>query len=113
LIYLDYESPIMPESSEEALLLAIETREDLFGSLEDMLTSENYLKVLMHWEEGLTQQEIADRTDIGRATVSRALSELEELNLIEETGDGERMALPVLTHPVMHHLYEKYRNNGG
>ena len=42
----------MTETTEEAVLLALETREDLFESLYEMLSSDNYVRVLMEVEEG-------------------------------------------------------------
>jgi len=42
----------MSETTEEAVLLALETREDLFESLYEMLSSDNYVRVLMEVEEG-------------------------------------------------------------
>lgn len=66
----------MSETTEEAVLLALETRDDLFESLYEMLSSDNYVRVLMALEEGMTQTEIADEMGVGGATVSRAVNEL-------------------------------------
>lgn len=74
---------LMTATSEESLLLAVETHETLFGTLDEMLSSENYLKVLFVVEEGKTQSEMADEADVGGATVSRAISELKEFGLVE------------------------------
>lgn len=97
----------MTETTEEALLLAIETRDDLFDSLEEMLTSENRLKVLMAVEEGKTQGDMAEEVGVGRATVSRSIDELKELEMVEETDDGYRKILPVLDHPIIEHFFEE------
>lgn len=97
----------MTNTTEEALLMAIENRDDLFESLEAMLTSDNYLKALVHWKPEQTQQEIADRAGVGRATVSRAEREFKELGLIEENEEGEEKTLPVLDHPLLQHFFEE------
>lgn len=96
----------MPATTEEALLLAIETREDLFGSLQEMLDSDNYLAVLMNYDSDLTQREIAEKAGVNQSTVSRAVNELRELELVETTEDGEMKSLPVLDHPIMQHFFE-------
>lgn len=88
------------------MLLALETREDLFESLYEMLSSDNYVRVLMALEEGKTQAEIADDVGVGRGTVSRAVSELKEYDLIEETDDGYSKTLSALNHPMIQHFYE-------
>lgn len=97
----------MSETSEEAVLLALETRKELFDSLFDMLTSENYAKVLMGVEEGMTQGEIAEAVGVGSSTVSRAMEELEEFDLVEEIDDGWQKSLPVLDHPMIQYYFEK------
>lgn len=96
----------MNETTEEAVLLALETRDDLFESLYEMLSSDNYVRVLMALEEGITQTEIADEVGVGGATVSRAVNELKEYDLIEETDDGYRKTLTALGHPMIQHFYE-------
>jgi len=96
----------MTETTEEAVLLALETRQDLFESLYEMLSSDNYVRVLMEVEEGKAQAEIADEVGTSGATVSRAVDELEELELIEETDNGYTKTLPALDHPMIQHFYE-------
>lgn len=96
----------MSETTEEAVLLALETRDDLFESLYEMLSSDNYVRVLMALEEGMTQTDIADEVGVGGATVSRAVRELKEYDLVEETDDGYKKTLPVLDHPMIQHFYE-------
>jgi DNA-binding MarR family transcriptional regulator len=96
----------MTETTEEAVLLALETRQDLFESLYEMLSSDNYVRVLMEVEEGKAQGEIADEVGTSGATVSRAVDELEELELIEETNNGYTKTLPALDHPMIQHFYE-------
>lgn len=96
----------MSETTEEAVLLALETREDLFESLYEMLSSDNYVRVLMEVEEGKAQGEIADEAGTSDATVSRAVDELEEYELIEETNNGYAKTLPALDHPMIQHFYE-------
>jgi len=96
----------MSNTTEEAVLLALETREDLFDSLYEMLTSDNYVKVLMAVKKEKTQAEIADEVGIGASTVSRAIGELEEYELIEQTDTGYIKTLPVLDHPMIQHFYE-------
>jgi len=96
----------MSETSEEAVLLALETRDDLFESLYDMLSSDNYVRVLMALEEGMTQTDIADEVGVGGATVSRAVRELKEYDLVEETDDGYKKTLTALDHPMIQHFYE-------
>lgn len=96
----------MTETTEEAVLLALETRDDLFESLYDMLSSDNYVMVLMAIEEGKIQTEIADDVGIGGGTVSRAVAELKEYDLIEETDDGYKKTLSALDHPMIQHFYE-------
>lgn len=96
----------MAKTTEEAVLLALETRGDLFESLYEMLSSDNYVRVLMALEEGMTQTELAGKVGVGGATVSRAVNELEEYDLIEETDDGYQKTLTALGHPMIQHFYE-------
>lgn len=96
----------MSDSSEEALLLAIGERDNIFEMFDEMFSSDNYHKVLMTFREGKTQSEIADDLGLGSGTVSRAFSELEEYGLIEEgNGDGPVHTMPVLTHPLIQYYY--------
>lgn len=97
----------MPETTEEAVLLALDNRQEMFDSLHNMLRSDNYVKVLMSLEEGQSQTEIADEIGVGNATVSRAVRELLEYELIEEAENGYRKSLPVLDHPIIQYFYEK------
>jgi predicted transcriptional regulator len=101
----------MSEVSEEAVLLAIDTRHDLFDSLYEMLSSDNYVRVLMALEQGKSQTEIADDIDTGNSTVSRAITELQEYELIEETDNGFKKSLSSLNHPMIQHFFEKERLN--
>jgi DNA-binding MarR family transcriptional regulator len=96
----------MSEMTEEAVLLALETREDLFESFYEMLSSDNYVEVLMAVENGKKQKEISKEVGISSATVSRAISELEEYELIEETDSGYKKTLTALDHPMSQHFYE-------
>ncbi|GAB3679675.1 hypothetical protein GCM10028857_01370 [Salinarchaeum chitinilyticum] len=96
----------MSNVTEEAVLLALDTRDDLFDSLYEMLSSDNYVRVLMALEEGMTQTEIAEEVGIGNATVSRAISELQEYDLVEEADSGYRKTLASLNHPMLQHFYE-------
>jgi uncharacterized protein YerC len=102
----------MNETSEEAVLLALETRDALFESLYDMLSSDNYVKVLMGLEEGKTQTEIADDVGVGGGTVSRAVRELKEYDLAKETDDGYKKTLSALDHPIIQHFYETEVTDG-
>lgn len=97
----------MAQTTEEAVLLALESRDELFDSLHEILSSDNYLMVLMALEEGMTQAEVADSIGVGSATVSRAVSELLEYELIEESDRGYTKTLPVLGHPMIQYYYEK------
>lgn len=104
--FYDVYSIKMGETTEEAVLLALETRDDLFESLYEMLSSDNYVRVLMALEEGMTQMEIADEVGVGSATVSRAVNELKEYDLVEETDDGYAKTLTALNHPMIQHFFE-------
>lgn len=97
----------MAETTEEAVLLALESRTELFESLNEVLSSDNYLRVLMALEEGMNQSEIAEEIGVGGATVSRAVGELLEYQLIKETENGYAKSLPVLGHPMIQYYYEK------
>jgi DNA-binding IclR family transcriptional regulator len=57
-------------------------------------------------EEGMSQQEIGEEAGVHQATVSRAMNELRELDLVEETDNGYKKALSVLNHPVIQNLFE-------
>ncbi|MFC6757683.1 MULTISPECIES: helix-turn-helix domain-containing protein [Haloarcula] len=96
----------MTQTTEEAVLLALETRNDLFQSLHEMLSSDNYVEVLMALEEGKTQTEIANEVGTSSATVSRAVGELEDFELIEEGENGYKKTLPALDHPMIQHFYQ-------
>lgn len=96
----------MHDSSQEALLLAIAERDNLFDMFEEMFSSENYHKVLMTFREDETQEDIAQELGVGQTTVSRAFSELEEYGLIkEDSEDGFVHTMPVLTHPMIQYYY--------
>lgn len=97
----------MSETSEEAVLLALETRGELFNSLYDMLSSDNYVKVLMAISEGKTQTQIAEEIGVGNATVSRAITELMDYELVMEAENGWKKSLPVLDHPMIQYYFEK------
>jgi len=96
----------MTQTTEEAVLLALETREDLFNSLHEMLSSDNYVKALMALEEGKTQADVAHEIGVSSMTVSRAVDELEKHDLIEEIEDGWQKTLPALDHPMIQHFYK-------
>lgn len=102
----------MSGTTEEAVLLALETRNDLFESFYEMLSSENYVRVLMATEEGMTQSDIAEEIGVGQGTVSRAFSELKDYELITEADDGYKKSLPVLDHPLIQYFYETEVLNG-
>lgn len=97
----------MDETSEQAVLLALETRNELFDSLNEMLRSENYLKVLMALEPEKDQNQVAEEISVGQSTVSRAVKELLEFQLVEEVDDGYKKTFPVLDHPMIQYFYEK------
>lgn len=97
----------MSPISEESVLLAIDIREDLFEALSAMLSSDNYLRVLMALEETKSQTEVAEAIGVGGSTVSRAVRELLENDLIEETENGYRKKLRVLDHPMIQYFYDK------
>lgn len=85
--------------------MALGNREDLFDSLFEMLSSENYVEVLMAAEPGMTQSDIANEIGVGSGTVSRAMTELRDYGLIEETEDGYEKVLPSLGHPMIQHFF--------
>lgn len=101
----------MSETSEEAILLALDTREALFDCMYEMLSSDNYVRVLMALEEGKSQTEIAEEIGLGNSTVSRAITELQEYELILETDNGFKKALSSLNHPMIQHFYKTERLN--
>ena len=92
-------------TSEEAVLLALGNREELFDSLYEMVSSDNYVKVLMAVETGETQGDIADKIGVGQTTVSRAISELIEFELVVETDDGYERTLQALGHPLIQYYF--------
>lgn len=98
----------MSPVNQEALLLAISDREDIFEMFDEMFSSENYHNVLMAYRPGMTNQEIAQELDIVPRTVTRAFNELEEYGLITSDENGQRQhSLPVLTHPIIQYYYWK------
>lgn len=103
----------MPKTSEEAVLLALNTREELFESLQEIISSDKRLNVLMALEEGKSQQQIADEVGVGNSTVSRAIEEFEDYDLINSTDNGYGKTLTVLDHPIIQHYYDtEVRDNG-
>jgi len=98
----------MSDASEEAVLLALDTREELFQSLYDMMSSDNYVEILMAVKLGKTQSDLAEEVGVGTGTVSRAMNQLEEFGLVEEGEDGYEKALSALEHPMLqHYFYEE------
>lgn len=95
----------MTDTSEQSLLLALETHEELFDTLDSILTSKNYLRVLMVTEEDKLRKEMADEADVSTGTVSNAMEELQEYGLVEETDEGYQRTLPILGHPIVQHLF--------
>jgi predicted transcriptional regulator len=101
----------MVDTSEEALLLALETHEDLFSTIDKMLSSENYLKVLMVIEEDKTYADMSDEAGVAQGTVGNAISELQEFGLVEETNEGYKRTLSVLGHPLIQQSYWDERDD--
>ena len=97
----------MANWTDEALLLAVETREDLFGCIEEMAESKNNLKVLVEYNDGLSQNEIAERAGINQSTVSRGIRELEEVGLLAPKDDGYEKQPKIIDHPIINHLIYK------
>jgi len=98
---------LMADISEEALLLAIKTRDDLFDSLQEMVDNKNYFRVLMKYDDDLTQGEIADEAGVNQSTVSRAVNSLQDAGLLEETDEGYEKELTVIDHPIMQYFFEE------
>lgn len=95
----------MQETSEESLLLAVEAREELFGMFDEMFSSENYPRVLMAFEEGMSYEELSNAAGVSEGTVSNAFKELEQFGLIGNGEDGRYHTLPVLKHPMIQYYY--------
>lgn len=95
----------MPQTSEEAVLMALDTREQLFDALQEVLSSNKRLKVLMTLGEDMDQRSVATEVGVGQSTVSRAIDEFKEYGLIESTENGYKKSLPVLDHPLIQHYY--------
>lgn len=105
LITMNRSSGFMKRVPQEALLLSIQTKDELFETFDDIFSSDNYHKVLMSFEEGDTFSDVSDKLDIGDGTVSRAMEELEEYGLIT-IEEGERQhSMLVLTHPLIQYYY--------
>lgn len=101
----------MPTTSQEALLQAINLRGEIFEMFEDMFASDNYHRVLMAYEGGMTYQQISDKADVGTGTVSRAMDVLVECGFILDTDEGKKHSLPVLNHPIIQYYYwERYED---
>lgn len=98
----------MADSTQEALLLAIAGRDDLFDMFEEMFSSDNYHRVLMAFREGMQYADISREAGVAEGTVSNAFKELEDYGLIEKDDDGNRRhTMPVLTHPIIQYYYLK------
>lgn len=103
----------MSASSEIAVLHAMENRHELFASLKEIFRSDKYLDVFMALEDNMTQREIADKSGVGQSTISRAVKDLKEYDLIEETDNGYRKTLPVFGHPILQYFYrQEVQENG-
>lgn len=94
-----------------AILNALDNRESIISSLKNLLSKENYIKVLLYWEQGLSQSEMAKKADVGQATVSRAKNRLEELDLLEEGEEGLTASIEVLNHPLVRESYIEVLEN--
>lgn len=97
----------MHDITEESLLLAVQVRKTLFEMFEEMFSSDNYLKVLIAFEEEMNYAEISEAADVSEGTVANAFGELEEYGLIGNGENGRYHTLPVLTHPMIQYYYWK------
>lgn len=95
----------MGSTSEVALLLALETGDEVFKNIQEMLSSDNYLKVLMVVDEDKRYADMAEDAGVSEGTISNALDELQELGLVEETDEGYQRTLSVLGHPMVQHIF--------
>lgn len=95
----------MQDTSEEALLLAISNRDDVFDMFREMFSSKNYLRVLMAFEEGMSYEEISNAAEVSEGTVSNAFKELEKFGLIGQGEGGRYQTMPVLRHPMIQYYY--------
>lgn len=97
----------MVDTSDEAVLTAIDNSEKLFDTLEGLVSSNNYIRVLSEIEPDKTQGDISDQTGLAAGTVSNAVNELIDVGLVEEVDDGYKSNLQVVSHPLIKELYKE------
>jgi DNA-binding MarR family transcriptional regulator len=84
---------------------ALEVKDSFITNLQNLLDSESHVKIFLHWDKELSQSEIADHAGVSTGTVSMAKSNLKELKLLEEGGDGLEKSIEAFSHPVVKEAY--------
>ncbi len=90
---------------EGVLTHALLHREELFETLENVLGTQQRMRLFMEIKPQKSQTEIAEIIGISQPAVSKALNRLLELGLVEKTEDGYKKTFSYLDHPLMEHLW--------
>lgn len=91
---------------ENTVLLALNTKEKLFHTLHEILETSKRCRIFIEIKKGLSQRDIADKANVGQATVSRTINDLIEIGLVTELEEGGyRKTLRCMDHPLMEHLW--------
>lgn len=100
--------------SEQLLISGIQAKDEIFETLKELTSNENRIRILLEMDEDTTDREIADKVGVSRRTVINAKPDLEEANLIKETGgQSYSKTLSVLDEPLMKHLIEQRLEEDG
>lgn len=89
------------------MLNAIQVKDELFQTLEEVLGTEKRKKIFIEVCADKGQSEIAEQTGVTQPAVSQAVSKLKEFGLVEETDEGYVKTLTSLEHPLLKHLWKE------
>ena len=93
---------------ERVVLTALQVQDKLFNTLEDVLNTDKRKKIFIAISSGDSQREIAEKSGVNQSSVSRAVSKLKEVGLVEEHPEGGyRKTLTSMDHPLLKHLWEQ------
>lgn len=92
---------------EGEVLTALQVREELFDTLEEILGTAKRKQAFIEVKPGRKQKEIAESAGASVGTINGVISDLKDLGLARETEDGYEKTLRCMDHPVLEHLWRK------